>query len=121
VSGRSRATLVAELTGIRDPRACPLFVYLVRHLNGAKHAPVYLASIEALGTFGDPDSVDALKQALHRGDWWAPVRTQRARTAAAAALRKIGSAPALDVLRDASAAGSRGTRAAARAQLDQIS
>lgn len=120
VSGRSRDTLVAELTGIRDRRACPLFVYLVRHLNGAKHAPVYLAAIEALGTFGDADAMDALKQALHRGDWWAPVRTRRARTAAAAALRKIGSAPAIEVLRDASAAGSRGTRAAARAELAQV-
>ena len=120
VSGRARETLVAELTGIRDPRASPLFIYLVRHLDRAKHAPVYLAAIEALGTFGDPDSVDALKLALHRGDWWAPVRTRRARAGAAAALRKIGSAQALDVLRSASALGSRGTRAAARKELAQF-
>ena len=120
VSGRVRGTLVAELTGIRDARASPLFIYLVRHLDRAKHAQVYLAAIEALGTFGDPDSVDALKLALHGGDWWAPVRTRRARVAAAAALRKIGSAQALDVLRSASATGSRGTRAAARAQLAQL-
>jgi hypothetical protein len=120
VGGRVRETLVAELTGIRDPRASPLFIYLVRHLDRSKHAPVYLAAIEALGTFGDPDSVDALKLALHRGDWWAPVRTRRARAGAAAALRKIGSVPALDVLRSASALGSRGTRAAARRELAQF-
>jgi hypothetical protein len=120
VGGRVRETLVAELTGIRDPRASPLFIYLVRHLDRSKHAPVYLAAIEALGTFGDPDSVDALKLALHRGDWWAPVRTRRARAGAAAALRKIGSAQALDVLRSASALGSRGTRGAARKELAQL-
>jgi hypothetical protein len=120
VSGRSRETLVAELTGIRDPRASPLFIYLVHHLNRAKHSQVYLAAIEALGTFGDPDSVDALKLALHHGDWWAPVRTRRARAAAAAALRNVGSAQALDVLRSASAIGARGARAAARAELAQL-
>lgn len=120
VSGRSRETLVAELTGIRDRRASPLFIYLVRHLNRGKHPQVYLSAIEALGTFGDPDSVDALKLALHGGDWWAPVRTRRMRAAAAAALRKIGSAPALDVLRSASALGSFGTRAAARAELARL-
>ena len=120
VGGRARQTLVAELAKIRDPRATPLFVYLVRHLNRARHARVYLAALEALGTSGDPDSVDALKEALHRGDWWAPIRTRRARTAAAAALRRIGSAQALDVLRSTSAAGSRGARAAARAELAQL-
>lgn len=120
VTGRARETLVAELTSIRDRRASPLFIYLVAHLDRARHARVYLASIEALGTFGDPDSVDALKRALYRGDWWAPVRTRRARSAAAAALRKIGSAQARDVLTAASTTGSRGTRAAARAELAHL-
>jgi hypothetical protein len=120
VSGRSRDTLVAELTSIRDRRAAPLFSYLVRHLAGARHMPVYLAALDALGTFGEPDSVDALKLALHRGEWWAPVRTRRARATAAAALRKIGSPQALDVLRGASTTGRRGTRAAARAELARL-
>ncbi|HXG54364.1 MAG TPA: HEAT repeat domain-containing protein [Vicinamibacterales bacterium] len=119
-SGRSRQTLVNELTGIRDRKAAPLFCYLVRHLNRSKHPHVYLSAIESLGTFGDPDSVTALKTALHQGEWWAPLRTRRSRAAAAGALRRIGTAPALDVLRGASASGNRGARAAARAELAQL-
>ena len=120
VSGRVRDTLVAELVGIRDRRASTFFAYLVRHVDRAKHHGVYLASIEALGTFGDTASVEALELALGVANWWAPLRARRARTAAAAALRKIGSAEALDALRRAAATGKRGTRAAARAELAHL-
>lgn len=120
VSGRTRETLVAELVGIRDRRASTFFAYLVRHLDQKKHAGVYLASIEALGTFGDAASVDALELALGVIDWWAPVRARRARTAAAAALRKIGSPDAVAALRRAAAGGKRGTRAAAQAELAHL-
>jgi HEAT repeat protein len=89
----------------------------VRNLNRSRHAQLYLSALDALGTFGDPAAVEALKGALHRGEFWAPFRTRRARTAAAAALRRIGTPPALDVLKTASSTGSRGTRAAARGHL----
>jgi len=117
VSGRARETLVAELTNVRDERATPLLCYLVKHLNRSKHAQLYLSALEALGAFADPRAVDALGVALHRGDLWAPLRTRKARSAAAASLRKIGTPQAIDVLQSAAARGSRGTRAAARAQL----
>jgi HEAT repeat protein len=81
---------------------------------------VYLAAIDALGAMGETDAVDALKQALHHSDWWAPGRTRRARGAAAAALRKIGSPAALDVLRTAAKTGSRGVRTAARSELTHV-
>ncbi len=120
VSGRTRDTLVAELVAIRDRRASTFFAYLVRHLDRAKHHGVYLASIEALGTFGDSASVEALEFALGVVNWWAPLRARRARTASAAALRKIGSPEALDALRRAAATGNRSTRAAARAELAHL-
>lgn len=120
VSGRARQTLIAELASIRDRRASPLFCYLARHLDRRRHAQLYLAVIDGLGTFADPVAVDTLKDALHRGEWWAPLRARRARSAAAAALRRIGTPQAIDVLRNASATGSRGTRVAARAQLAQL-
>ena len=116
-SGRARQTLAKELTGIRDPKAVPLLCYFVRKLNRRAHAQIYLSAIESLGAFGDPASVDALKESLQRGDLWAPMRTRRARAAAAAALRKIGTPQAIDVLRVISTRGSRGARAAARAEL----
>ena len=120
VRGRARETLVAELSTIRDRRACPLFCHLVTHLDRAQHAAIYLAAVDALGAFDDPEALRALDGALHRGDWWAPLRTRRIRSAAAAALRRIGSPAAIEILRSAAARGGRGTRAAARAQLAQL-
>ena len=119
-SGRIRQTMVNELMSIRDPKTAPLFAYLVKNLNRRKLPQVYEAAIDALGGFDDRDAVDALKTALHGGDWWAPFRTRRARASAASALRKIGTPPALDVLRGAVTTGSRGTRAAARSALAQL-
>jgi HEAT repeat protein len=48
------------------------------------------------------------------------MRTRRARTAAAHALRRIGSPPAVEALRQASARGSWGVRAAAKAELAHV-
>jgi HEAT repeat protein len=64
--------------------------------------------------------VDALKVALHRGDWLSPLLTRKARAAAATSLRRIGTAQALEVLKHAASSGSRGTRRAARAQLSDL-
>ena len=120
-AGRTRETLLNELTSTRDERAAPLICYLVRHLDRRKAQQLYSASIDALGTFGGADVIAALKFALYQGDWWSPFKTRRLRQAAAAALRKIGTAAALDVLRDASEHGARGVRAAARSQMSEAS
>lgn len=119
-TGRSRASMIGELLGMRDERAAPLFCYLIRNLDRNAFQQVYVATIEALGIFGGPDAVDALKEALHGGSWWTPVRTRRIRTAAADALRKIGTSAAVEVLRDAASRGSRGVRGAARAALGRL-
>jgi hypothetical protein len=118
-SGRTRETLLNELTGMRDERAAPLFSYLVRHMDRRKEQTLYQTSIDALGTFGGPDAVEALKHALNQGDWWSPLQTRRLRSAAARALRRIGTPAAMEVLREASTRGPRGVRAAARAQLPE--
>ncbi|MGH9310450.1 MAG: HEAT repeat domain-containing protein [Vicinamibacterales bacterium] len=120
-TGRTRDTLLAELTAsMRDERAAPLFSYLVRHLNRRKEPQLYLSSLDAIGTFGGADAVEALKQALHEGDWRTPFQTRKLRTAAASALRRIGTPEALQILRDASTRGPRGVRSAARSQLAQL-
>jgi HEAT repeat protein len=98
-----------------------LLSYLVQHLDRARHTAVYVAAVHALGLFDTPESVDALRGALSRGDWWAPSRTRRIRSAAATSLKRIGTAAALDVLRMMSSRGSRGARAAARGALADAS
>jgi hypothetical protein len=119
-TGRPRDTLIAELQSTRDERAAPLFSYLVRHLNRKQFPALYAGAVEALGSHGGADAVDALKHAMHQGTWTAPLRTRRTRAAAAQALRRIGTPAAVEALRDASASGPFGTRAAARAELKRI-
>jgi hypothetical protein len=116
-SGRTRQTLLSELLSLRDDRAAPFFAYLISHLPRRALPQLYVAAIDALGTFARPESVDALKAALHEGLWRAPMRTRRIRAAAAAALRRIGTPAALDALRAASSGGPRGARSAARGEL----
>jgi hypothetical protein len=112
-------TLVAELSGIRDPRASSLFCYLVKHLNRARHPLVYVTAIETLGALAAPEAVEPLARALHAGEWWAPMRTRRARTAAAASLKRIGTTEAIDALKAAATRGGRGARVAAREHLPE--
>jgi HEAT repeat protein len=101
----------------KDERAAPLFRYLIRHLDRRKQTRLYVTAIEALGTAGGAESIDALKFALYQGDWTAPFETRRLRSAAANALRRIGTDQALDVLREATRRGARGVRSAAREAL----
>ena len=116
-TGRTRQTLVSELVSLRDERVAPFYAYLVRHLPRRTLPQLHAAALEALSSFGGADSVEALKFALHQGEFWAPMRTRRVRAAAAAALRRIGTPAALDALRAASSGGPRGARAAARGEL----
>ena len=119
-SGRPRQTLISELSSMRDERAAPLFCHIVRHIDRRAFHAVYLGAIEALGSFGGPEAVGALKEALQHGDWLAPMKTRRARLAAAHALRRIGNTAAIEALREASTRGSRGVRSAAKAELAQL-
>ncbi len=119
-TGRVHDTLVAELLAVRDERSAPLFSYIVRHVDRNMPQPVCLGAIEALGVFGGPDAVDALKHALFQGSWWAPFRTRRIRTGAADALRKIGTPAAVEALREAAGRGARGVKAAARSALGRL-
>jgi hypothetical protein len=116
---RSRQTIMEAVSGVRDERATPLFAYIVRHVSHrGPLAEVYLRAIESLGTLRDPEAVTPLKEALYRGEWWAPRRNGILRAAAAAALARIGTAQAQAVLTEAAATGPRGVRTAVRPHLN---
>jgi HEAT repeat protein len=71
--------------------------------------------MDALGGLGGPpETTRTLRDALHRGDWWAPARTATLRQAAATALRRIGTTESAAILEEAASRGSRGVRNAAR-------
>jgi hypothetical protein len=116
---QSREAIMQALGSPRDERAAPLLVYILEHVDhrGAL-GWVYARALELLGQLRDPQSIDALRSALYRGEWWAPRRSASLRRAAAAALARIGSSDAVAVLTEASERGSRGVRVAARAQLE---
>jgi HEAT repeat protein len=114
----SREAIMQSLVAVRDERAAPLFAYILRNVDHrGQLRPVYLRAIEALGALRDPIGVPELQAALHRGEWWAPGRTRTLRTAAAAALARMGTPEAAAILDEAARTGSRGVRRVARAQL----
>jgi hypothetical protein len=111
----SRNAIMQSIGSIRDERAVPLVVYIVRNVDYKKLTNVYLRAIEQLGALKDPESVQPLAEVFRRpGEWWAPRRTSALRSAAAAALARVGTDEAFAVLEDAVANGSRGLRNAAR-------
>jgi hypothetical protein len=117
-TAQSREAIMQSISLVRDERATPLFAYILSHIDHrGTLAPVYLRAIESLGALRDPGGIVPLREALHRGEWWAPRRTSALRAAAASALARIGTPDALAVLDEAVARGSRGVRSAARAQL----
>lgn len=100
---------------LNDERAAPLLAHILRQSDyrGAAEA-AYRSAIEALGRSGaHPEGIQALRDVLHRGEWWAPGRTSRLRSAAAMALWATASTAGDEVLQEASLNGSRGVRAAA--------
>jgi hypothetical protein len=118
-TARTRDAIMQVLGSSRDERSAPLFVYILEHTDfRGRLESVYLSAIEALGKVGgDADSVAALRRVLSRGDWWAPFRTARMRSAAAMALRAADSDLARETLEEVVHDGSRGARRAARAAL----
>ena len=112
---RVREAVMHTLGSITDERAAPLLVHILSHSShkGASES-IYISAIDALGRSGaSTRGVEMLKDLLHRGEWWAPMRTARIRAAAARALRATGAPSADAVLEDASTTGSRGVRRAA--------
>jgi hypothetical protein len=118
----SREAIMQAVIGLRDERATPLFIYIVRHISHrGPLGEVYLRAIKSLGALRDPEAVEPLQEALYRGEWWAPRRTTALRSAAAEALARIGTSDADAVLSEAASNGPRGVRAAARVQLGVLS
>src|SRR5207249_10458413 len=112
---RSREAIMQSILVLRDERALPLFMYILQHVDhrGAL-GTIYVRAIEALGALRDPEGVGPLKEALYKGEWWAPRRTAAIRTTAAAALARVGTPEALAVLEEAASSGPRGVRSAVR-------
>jgi HEAT repeat protein len=115
---RTREAIMQSLSVQRDERATPLFAYIIRHVDyRGPLRSVYERAIESLGALRDPEGVAPLREALYKGEWWAPRRTSQLRGAAATALARIGLPEAVAALEEAIAQGSRGVRNAARAHL----
>lgn len=118
VGGNSEAgrTILQQLIGLRDERSIPLLCYVLRHTTprGAL-TNVHAQIVDTLGGLpAHSESARALGEVLHSGTWWAPFRTAALRRGAAAALHRLGSPDAQDVLREAAERGSYGVRKAAR-------
>ena len=111
-------TIPRQLIGLREESAVPLLCYVLNHsVARGRLVDIHTQIIEALGALGPhEESTQALRAALYRGNWWAPLRTAAMRRAAALALRHVGSPEARAVLEEARRQGSRGVRNAAAVQ-----
>lgn len=118
-AGGARMTILQEVIGLRDERVVPLLCAVLNEsVPRGPLVDVHTQVMDALGALGDhTESTEALRAALYRGEWWAPVRTAALRRAAAMALRRIGTPATLAVLEEAARRGSRGVRKAARPHL----
>ena len=119
-SEQSRNAIMQSISSVRDERATPLVAYILRNVDRRKLTTVYLRAIEQLGALKDAEAVQPLTEAFrHAGEWWAPRRTSTIRSAAAAALARIGTPDAFAVLEEAVAHGPRSLRAVARPHLQK--
>jgi HEAT repeat protein len=120
-SESSRVSIMKSLASARDERAAPMLAYILGHLDyKGPHLPIYLSAVEALGALKDPQGVAALRDALYRGEWWAPRRTATLRSAVAIALGRVGTKEAAEVIEEAHASGPRGVRNAVRPHLAKL-
>ncbi|PYR69833.1 MAG: hypothetical protein DMF88_04690 [Acidobacteria bacterium] len=112
----SRATILQQLIALRDDKAASLLCYVLNHTAPRGNlVAVHAQIVEAIGNLAaNPDSIRTLRVILYRGEWWAPFRTAALRHAAAAALQRLGTSEAVDVLNEAASQGGRGVRNVAR-------
>jgi HEAT repeat protein len=112
---RAREAIMHTIGSFNDERAAPLLVHILEHTSHkGRSEAAYVSALEALGRSGaDPRGIAALRQALYRGEWWAPARNTRLRAAAARALHATASPAGDAVLEEASHDGPRGVRQAA--------
>jgi hypothetical protein len=118
-AAHTRDAIMQALGAFRDEKAAPLFLYILsRGDYKGVHEGLYTQTIESLGKVAtDERSASTLKAILYRGDWWARGRTQRIRSAAARALRSMGTPGADRALEEAARSGPRAVRKIARAVL----
>ena len=113
---QSREAIMQSISLVRDERATPLFAYILGHVDHRGPLGAGLPARDRVARRAARSGRHrAARDALYRGEWWAPRRTGALRAAAAAALARIGTPDALAVLDEAVAQGSRGVRSAARA------
>lgn len=102
-AAHTKDAIMQALGGFRDEKAAPLLVHILGSADyKGQNEGVYTQTIESLGKVAlDERSASTLKDILYRGEWWARGRNARIRSAAARALRAMGTPGADRVLEEA--------------------
>jgi hypothetical protein len=118
-AAHTREAILQALGGFRDEKSAPLFVHILTNTDyKGNNEGLYTQTIESLGKVAvDERSASTLKDILYRGEWWAPGRTGRIRSAAARALRSMGTPGADRVLEEAAVSAPGAVRKIAKAAL----
>jgi len=118
-AAHTRDAITQALGAFRDEKAAPLLLHMLANTDyrGAGEG-LYTQILESLGKVAlDDGSVSSLKDVLYRGEWWARGRTARIRSAAARALRSMGTPAADRTLEEAASSGPGAVRKIAKAAL----
>ena len=118
-ASHTREAIMQALGAFRDEKAAPLLVYILNNTGSKGQLEgLYTSVIESLGKVATAArSAAPLREILDRGAGGARGRTSRIRTAAARALRSMGTPGADRLLEEAATNGSGGVRRIARAAL----
>ena len=118
-AAHTRDAITQALGAFRDEKAAPLLLHMLANTDyrGAGEG-LYTQILESLGKVAlDDGSVSSLTEVLYRGEWWARGRTARIRSAAARALRSMGTPAADRALEEAASSGPGAVRKIAKAAL----
>jgi HEAT repeat protein len=116
-TGPAREAIVQALVARRDRRVVPLLARLLDQSAAlGQDFEMALQTIDAIASFQDDRALPPLAALARRRSWLAPRRTRRLRERTVAALQRIGTANARDLLERLRATGDRQLRRIVGAQ-----
>ncbi len=105
-AGDARATVIASLVGLKDPRVVPMLARILQDSDpfGDDHALV-IEALDALATLRDDRGLSQIAATARKKKWLAWGKTSQLRQACLRTLAKIGTPKARQTIADLASSG----------------